>query len=218
MTTKEETIVKKSKENSPLTENNPVHMDSVRMIVNNAVNMVEAAEENLRKAKGMLRNIDKLGHSDQMHDIEAIAKEIKNKMRESSKVEEDSEEKWHIVYGEFDGYFMLGEDMRKYPVPLNYSSKSKLVPGDKLKLTIWQEGQLVYKLISPCERKHIRAILSKDDADNNKDIAITSEGMTYYVNQAAVVFFRGRPGDEIYITVNKNGTGKYAAIEAVIKG
>ena len=39
-----------------------------------------------------------------------------------------SEENAEVVEGKFDGYFMVGADQKKYPVPLNYSSKTKLVP------------------------------------------------------------------------------------------
>ena len=41
-----------------------------------------------------------------------------------------------IIEGVFDGYQMIGPDGTKYSVPANYSSKSKLVEGDLLKLTI----------------------------------------------------------------------------------
>ncbi len=39
-----------------------------------------------------------------------------------------NEENAEVVEGKFDGYFMIGADQKKYPVPLNYSSKTKLVP------------------------------------------------------------------------------------------
>jgi hypothetical protein len=44
---------------------------------------------------------------------------------------------------------MIGSDDKKYPVPLNYSSKSKLISQDILKLTILANGKLIYKLIQP---------------------------------------------------------------------
>ncbi|OQY38586.1 MAG: hypothetical protein B6229_05570 [Spirochaetaceae bacterium 4572_7] len=110
---------------------------------------------------------------------------------------------------------MIGSDQKKYPVPLNYSSKTKLVPGDILKLKILDNGQFVYKLIKPVERKHIRALLSK--TDDNKYTAVTDDGKTYFLNQAAVTFFKGRPGDELYILTNDKEEAGFAAIEAVIK-
>ncbi len=125
------------------------------------------------------------------------------------------EEDVQVVEGKFDGYFMIGADQKKYPVPLNYSSKTKLVPGDVLKLKILDNGQFVYKLINPVERKHIRAMLSK--TDDNKYTAVTDDGNTYFLNQAAVTFFKGRPGDELYILTNEKEEAGFAAIEAVIK-
>lgn len=126
-----------------------------------------------------------------------------------------SEENMEVVEGKFDGYFMVWADQKKYPVPLNYSSKTKLVPGDILKLKILEDGKFIYKLIQPVERKHIRAVLSK--TDDNKFISITDEGKTYFLNQAAVTFFKGKPGDELYILVNDKEEWGFAAIEAIIK-
>ncbi len=126
-----------------------------------------------------------------------------------------TEENVQIVEWKFDWYFMIWADQKKYPVPLNYSSKTKLVPGDVLKLKILDNGQFVYKLINPVERKHIRATLSK--TDDNKYTAVTDDGQTFFLNQAAVTFFKGRPGDELYILTNEKDNGGFAAIEAVIK-
>ncbi len=126
-----------------------------------------------------------------------------------------SEENAQVVEGKFDGYFMVGADQKKYPVPLNYSSKTKLVPGDLLKLKILEDGKFIYKLIQPVERKHIRAILSK--TDDNKFVAITDDGKNYFLNQAAVTFFKGKSGDELYILINEKEDMSFAAIEAIIK-
>ena len=45
-----------------------------------------------------------------------------------------------VVEGVFDGQKMAGPDGKEYPVPANYASKSKLVEGDILKLTIGVDG------------------------------------------------------------------------------
>ncbi len=63
------------------------------------------------------------------------------------------------------------------------------------------EGKFIYKLIQPVERKHIRAILSK--TEENKFVAITDDGKNYFLNQAAVTFFKGKAGDELYILTNE---------------
>ena len=126
-----------------------------------------------------------------------------------------NEENAQVIEGKFDGYFMMGSDQKKYPVPLNYSSKTKLVAGDILKLKILEDGKFIYKLIQPVERKHIRAILSQ--TEDNKFIALSDDGKSYFLNQAAVTFFKGKAGDELYILVNEKEDMAFAAIEAIIK-
>ena len=49
-----------------------------------------------------------------------------------------------IIEGVFDGQNMVGSDGKTYPVPANYASKSKLVQGDILKLTIADDGTFLY--------------------------------------------------------------------------
>jgi len=110
---------------------------------------------------------------------------------------------------------MIGDDNKKYPVPTNYASKSKLVPGDELRLKILSDGRLVYKIQNLTNRKNSRAILSYDD--HKKMIAITEQGEIYSLNQAAVTFFKAMPGDEAYIISNVASNRGYAALEMVVK-
>jgi hypothetical protein len=49
---------------------------------------------------------------------------------------------------------------------------------------------MIYKLILPAERKHVRAILSRDEKDHNKFFAIASNNETYSLNTAAISFFK----------------------------
>ena len=144
--------------------------------------------------------------------LEEVDKEILGTINE---VKTYNEENAQVIEGKFDGYFMLGSDQKKYPVPLNYSSKTKLVAGDILKLKILEDGKFIYKLIQPVERKHIRAVLSK--TEDNKFVALSDEGKSYFLNQAAVTFFKGKAGDELYILVNEKEDMGFAAIEAIIK-
>lgn len=111
---------------------------------------------------------------------------------------------------------MLGTDKKKYPVPMNYSSKTKLIPGDVLKLRIMNDGKLIYKLISQANKNYVKASLSR--SDDNKFTAITDEGKVYFLNQAAVSYYKGKTGDELSIIVNADGIGDFAAVEAVISG
>jgi hypothetical protein len=47
---------------------------------------------------------------------------------------------------------------------------------------------LIYKLISPAPKKYEKATLSR--SDDSKYIAITDNGKMFFLNQAAVTFFR----------------------------
>ncbi|HKL43951.1 MAG TPA: hypothetical protein VJ892_01585 [Candidatus Absconditabacterales bacterium] len=174
-------------------------------------NTLSGIDTDLKRIKLVLNKLSKFDPSNEKSlDDEEISEAIGGEELKSYK-----EEDVQVVEGKFDGYFMIGADQKKYPVPLNYSSKTKLVPGDVLKLKILDNGQFVYKLINPVERKHIRAMLSK--TDDNKYTAVTDDGKTYFLNQAAVTFFKGRPGDELYILTNEKSDAGFAAIEAVIK-
>ena len=101
-----------------------------------------------------------------------------------------------------------------YPVPMNYASKTKLIPGDMLKLRIMEDGKLIYKVIGPAPRKFLKAKLTK--TEEGKFIALTEENKTFSLNQAAVSFFKGDIGNEITIIINGNEETTFAAIEAVI--
>lgn len=97
---------------------------------------------------------------------------------------------------------------------MNYSSKTKLIPGDVLKLRIMDDGKLIYKLIWQANRQYIKATLSK--SDDWKFTALTDEWKVFYLNQAAVTYFRWKTWDEMSIIINADGIGTYAAIEALI--
>ncbi len=126
-------------------------------------------------------------------------------------IEEDG---MQVVEGKFDGTFMKGNDTKIYPVPMNYASKTKLIPGDMLKLRIMEDGKLIYKVIGPAPRKFLKAKLTK--TEEGKFIALTEENKTYSLNQAAVTFFKWNVGNEITIIVNSADEWNFAAIEAVI--
>src|SRR3954471_22605532 len=67
-----------------------------------------------------------------------------------------------VIEGVFDGQNMVGSDGKTYPVPANYASKSKLVQGDILKLTIAEDGAFMYKQIGPVPRKQVVGTLTLD--------------------------------------------------------
>jgi hypothetical protein len=194
---------------SPL---DPELLKKHQQMVNFLKNEVSSIEIELKKMKVIM---DQLLHFDPTNpkSLEVVS-ETPDVMAASG-FTTYSEEGIEVIEGVFDGYFMVGGDQKKYPVPMNYSSKTKLIPGDVLKLKVMSDGKFVYKLIKPAERKHLRAILSK--TDENKFTANTEDGKVYFLNQAAVTFFKGSSGDELYIIVNEKDKGAFAAIEAIIK-
>ena len=118
-----------------------------------------------------------------------------------------------IVEGVFDGECMIGSDDKKYPIPSNYASKSKLVPGDILKLTIHDDGTFVFKQIGPIKRKKIIGDL--EELSEGKFI-VNVEGKKYRVLLASVTYFKAKDGDKLTIIVPEKGETEWAAVENVI--
>ena len=190
---------------------NDEFIEKHNQMINFVKNTISTIEVDLKRMKLVLNKLTKFDPNDP---TSLDDKEVTEALG-TQELKSYTEENVQVVEWKFDGYFMVDANQKKYPVPLNYSSKTKLVPGDILKLKILENGQFVYKLINPVERKHIRATLSK--TDDNKFTAITDDGQTFFLNQAAVTFFKGRPGDELYILTNEKDNGWFAAIEAIIK-
>lgn len=187
-------------------------MEKYASMVHFVKNTIGTIESDLKRIKAILAKMEVFDASDVASLVtDTQMDEVMGSQGLQSYTEEDAQ----VVEGVFDGYFMIGSDQKKYPVPLNYASKTKLVPGDMLKLKILADGKFVYKLIRPVERKHVRWVLSK--TDDNKFVAMTDDGKTFFLNQAAVTFFKGKTWDELYIVTNAEGAGSFAAIEAVIK-
>lgn len=117
-----------------------------------------------------------------------------------------------VIEGVFDGQNMIDKDDNSYPVPANYASKSKLVPGDILKLTITDEGRFIYKQIGPVERKTIMGPLVQE----NGQYRVLANGKAYKVLLASVTYFRASVGDKISLIVPDGEDSEWGAIEAVI--
>lgn len=116
-----------------------------------------------------------------------------------------------VVEGVFDGQTMVGPDGKNYPVPANYASKSKLVEGDILKLTIADDGGFIYKQIGPVARKQIIGTLLQRDGT----FYVEAGNREYRVLLASVTYFKAKLGDQISIIVPEdNRDAEWAAIEA----
>lgn len=126
-----------------------------------------------------------------------------------------AKDKGRIIEGVFDGQNMIGPDGKQYSVPPNYASKSKLVEGDILKLTIAPDGSFVYKQIQPIERARLIGKLVKEKETENYRVLVDKK--LYKVLLASVTYFKGGIGDEAVILVPKDGNSAWAAIENIIK-
>ncbi len=133
---------------------------------------------------------------------------------ENFKPNENSEGAGKIIEGVFDGENMVGPDGKQYSVPANYASKSKMVEGDILKLTITSGGTFIYKQIRPIERSRVIGILEKSD---DGDFYVHNSGRKWRVLPASVTYFKGEPGDETVILVPKSGKSKWAAVENIVR-
>ncbi len=154
--------------------------------------LLDTAENNIRQARSIL-----------------FASEISKK---AQILESNSDGK--IVEGVFDGENMIGGDKQKYPVPPNYASKSKLIPGDVLKLTILDDGSFLFKQIGPIKRKKLIGEL--EEVSEGKFI-VNVEGKKYRVILASVTYFKAKAGDKITIIVPEKGETEWAAIENLLE-
>ncbi len=165
--------------------------------------MIDAAEKNIQSAKQLLREM--MGGAVPRGAASAIA----DKAQQLSVTEGGK-----IIEGVFDGQNMIGPDNKQYPVPANYASKSKLVEGDVLKLTIAEDGSFIYKQIGPVERKKMLGVLSQDEKG---DFRVLAEGKIYKVLLASLTYFKAQPGDQVTIVVPQDHDSEWAAVENVIK-
>lgn len=168
--------------------------------------MIDAAEKNIQSAKQLLREAGGVSAGSVRHASQAA---IFEKASSLSNGEGDK-----VIEGVFDGQNMIGPEGKQYPVPANYASKSKLVEGDVLKLTIAEDGSFIYKQIGPVERRKVMGILMQDEKGDYKVIA---DGKTYKVLLASLTYFKADSGDEVTIVLPQDIESEWAAVEHVIK-
>lgn len=117
-----------------------------------------------------------------------------------------------IIEGIFNGQNMLGSDKRIYPVPANYASKSKLIPGDKLKLTITETGAFKYKQIGPIPR--VQAMGTVMYSDGQYQIMV--EKKLYKVLLASITYYRAEVGSKVTVIIPQEGDSDWCAIEHLL--
>lgn len=119
-----------------------------------------------------------------------------------------------VIEGVFDGQNMVGSDGKTYPVPANYASKSKLVQGDILKLTIADDGSFLYKQIGPVPRKQVVGVLTQKEGHYFVEV----DSKQYRVLLASVTYFKAKPGDQVSVNIPADETvnAEWAALEAAL--
>ncbi len=162
--------------------------------------MVESAESNLRSAKQL---INELTGSSSKNVFAQIAKDL------GPSTKEDGDQ---IVEGVFNGQTMMDNNEKEYPVPANYASKSKLVPGDVLKLTIKEDGTYLYKQIGPVERLRIVGTLTYEEGQYK----VIANAKAYKVLLASVTYFKGEVGDKVTLIIPEVEDSEWGSIENVL--
>lgn len=166
--------------------------------------MIDAAEKNIQSAKQLLRESGGI----------APVRTSSSAVFEKAHSLTGSSEGDKVIEGVFDGQNMIGPEGKQYPVPANYASKSKLVEGDVLKLTIAEDGSFIYKQIGPVERRKVMGLLMQDERGDYKVIA---DGKAYKVLLASLTYFKADAGDEVTIVLPQDTDSDWAAVEHVIK-
>jgi len=166
-------------------------------------NILENIQTNIKKALELIRT----GQVDE---------ELLKESLKSSGLGLEESDAQTVIEGVFNGQAMVGSDGKEYLVPPNYASKSKLIEGDLMKLTITHNGSFVYKQIGPTDREQLIATLTKNDS-TSEYYALTEDGKKWKLLNAAVTYFHGKPGDKVVIVVPKGGKSTWAAVENLIK-
>jgi len=165
----------------------------------------EKAQKMIEKANSLLEKAEKL-----------MSKNPSNRKSfyysSNNHQESDNNGFVQIVEGIYNGQHLIDKNKRKFSVPENYASKSKLVEGDILKLIITADGSFIFKQIEPIERETKLAQIKK----KNNDLCAYCEGKYYNLLKASLSYFKAKEGDEATIIVAKNNNCKHAAIENII--
>lgn len=168
--------------------------------------MAEIADKQIKRLRSLLNEAET---------NVAAAKELLISMvgeEEEPATKDATEQVGKVIEGVFDGQNMIGPDGKTYPVPANYASKSKLVQGDILKLTIADDGTFIYKQIGPVPRKKVIGSIEQKGGQ----YYIVVDDTEYRVLLASVTYFKVEPGDQVTAVIPEEESAEWAAIEAAI--
>ncbi len=161
-----------------------------------AKKLIISAEASLKQARELLNK--------------ALGIKEPNYQKEAGKIAINPEGK--EIFGVFDGENMVTQIGKKYPIPANYSSKSKLVSGDKLKLIIVPDGSFIYKQIGPVKRKKITGDLKI----KKNNFTVSANGESYRVLSASATYFKAKEGNRLSIAIPEKEKSKWAAVEGIL--
>jgi hypothetical protein len=183
-----------------------------KALLNSTETKLTLARKMINNLKNDLSNLARLLESDaESADLEQFVKHTPT--LEGDLLHPVNEGK--MIEGVFDGQNMIGSDGKLYMVPPNYASKSKLVEGDIMKLTIQPNGSFLYKQIGPIERSRVMGVLTRDEITN--DWKVIADGKKYSILTASVTYFKGSNGDDVVILLPKAAPSKWAAVENIVR-
>lgn len=169
----------------------------VRELVDNAASSIRSAQNILGELTG--KESSNAALEEQLAAIAARTSQV------------DSDPDAPVYEGIFDGEKMITEN-EEFAVPANYASKSKLIPGDQLKLTIADDGRFIYKQIGPAERRRIVGTLVQEDTRYK----VMAEGKMYSVLLAAVTYYKVEIGDKVTLIVPADAESDWGAIDNIV--
>lgn len=155
--------------------------------------LIETAEANLAGARQLLTEI--AGDSDD--EASAIAPVASGE---------------RVIEGYFNGEKMVDGEGKLWTVQANYASKSKLVQGDGLKLTIGENGTFTYKQIDRVPRRKLIGTLSL----KNGQYYVEAQAHDYRVLFPSVTYYKIEPGDQVTIILPEEGLADWAAIDEIL--
>lgn len=160
------------------------------------------AEKSIKSAKKLLKDVLEENNISLDTEINLDTNGLHSYSSDDSKIIE-----WVFTWEE-----MLWSDWNKYPVPANYSSKSKLVQWDKLKVTITPNGKMLYKQIAPISRSFVTWLVVKE----KEKFQVVAEWKTYDLLTAAVTHFKANIWDTVTVIIPEWKQATFAAIDLVI--